>query len=127
MRRDTRIDAGFVTLEHAIATACTLVMLLGAANLAVDLYVRAAVRDALGDAVRTAQPTGRGVTDCARRATSGIDTLVRGPMRRSIVVRCSVQRGFMTADAQGRFVSFLPGVFPAWTFTVRASGLPEGR
>ena len=125
MSRFRTRHAGFATIEHVIATACTLVILLGAANLAVDLYVRAAVRDALSDGVRAALPSGHGVDDCARRATAAVDAMVRGPLRRRVVVRCSLQRGFVVADAQGRFVSFLPGIIPAWSFTVRASGLPE--
>lgn len=86
----------------------------------VDLYVRAAMRDAVDEAARATAPAASDATSCRARARSAVGALVRGPVGRGISVDCSVSPTWVRVDAQTRAPSFLPGLVPRWTITVRA-------
>ncbi|HEY1740457.1 MAG TPA: hypothetical protein VGI86_17220, partial [Acidimicrobiia bacterium] len=66
-----------MSLQYVAASALALVLLVMAANLLVDLYVRAAVRDALDEGVRAAVPLGGTADDCEARANDTVHGLVR--------------------------------------------------
>ncbi len=114
-----------MTVEYVLASAIAIVLFVLAANVVVDLYVGAAVRDALDDGVRAGIPIGAGVPSCTRRATAAVDGLVHGAFRSGIRIQCAIHGTVVTADARIRFVSFVPGVVPAWTTSLRRSAPRE--
>jgi hypothetical protein len=113
-----------VTVQYVLASACALVLLVLAANLLVDLYVRAAVRDALDEGVRAAVPIGATASDCAARANDTLHGLVRGAFVDGVSVHCGVDGGRVTADADVVLPSFL-AVLPTWAFRVHAEARQE--
>ncbi len=94
-------------------------MLVG--NLLVDLYARAAVRDALEEGTRAVVPIGAMPRTCAERAQTVIKGLLHGPIGRDIRVRCTADAALVTAVAAVRLRSWLPGLAPDWSFTVTAT------
>ena len=113
-------DAGFVTVQYVFAVGLSFVILVLVANVLVDLYARAAVRDALEEGARAATPLDASPAVCGRRAHLVLDGLLRGPIGRDIVVRCDAALGVVVATADVRLGSWLPGLVPDWNFTVRA-------
>ncbi len=123
--RDAPDDHGFVTVQYVAATAFSLVLLVLFANLLVDLYARAAVRDALDEGARAAAIVGGGPRECEERARAVVSQLVRGSAGRDIDIECvEPGNGFVRARARVRLRAWLPGV-PDWTFTVTALGREE--
>ena len=51
-----RGEAGFTTIQYVVATGFSLLLFVLVANLLVDLYARAAVRDALEEGTRAVVP-----------------------------------------------------------------------
>jgi hypothetical protein len=113
-----------VTVQFVLASALALVMLALAANLLVDLYVRAAVRDALDEGVRAAVPLGGTAADCTTRADDTLHGLVRGTLVRGVSVRCALGDGRVTADADVVLPAFL-ALFPSWSLHLHAEALQE--
>jgi hypothetical protein len=113
-------ERGFVTVQYVFAIGMSFILLVLVANLLVDLYARAAVRDALEEGTRAAVPIGAAPTACAERARTVLDGLLRGPLGRDVHVRCTTVAGEVVATADVRLHSWLPGVVPDWKFTVRA-------
>jgi hypothetical protein len=116
---------GFTTIQYVIAVAWSLVLLVLVANLLVDLYARAAVRDALDDGVRAAAPIGSSVAACEERAREVVTGLVRGPLLETHV-RCEQAGAFVVADAQVTLRSWLPMLIPDWHMHLRAEALRNG-
>jgi hypothetical protein len=115
-----RREGGFATVQYVLAVGLSFVMLVVVANLLVDLYARAAVRDALEEGARAAVPADAPRSACDDRAHRVLDGLLRGPIGRDVRVRCAAALGVVVASAEVRLRSWLPGVVPDWTFTVRA-------
>ena len=115
-----RREGGFATVQYVLAVGLSFVMLVVVANLLVDLYARAAVRDALEEGTRAAVPAGAARSACEDRAHDVLDGLLRGPIGRDVRVRCVAALGVVVATAEVRLRSWLPGVVPDWSFTVRA-------
>jgi hypothetical protein len=124
MRRD-RDERGFATVQYVLAVGFSFLMLVVVANLLVDLYARAAVRDALEEGTRAAVPVGAAPTACADHAHQVLAGLLRGPIGRDVVVRCQAAAGGVTATADVRLASWLPGLVPDWKFTVHAVAVRE--
>ena len=99
-------------------------MLVLAANLLVDLYVRAAVRDALDEGVRAAVPIGGTAEACRARADDTLRGLVHGAFVDGVAVQCGIASGRVRADAQVVLPAFL-AVFPAWSFRLHAEALQD--
>ncbi len=118
-------EEGMITLQYVAASALALVLLVFAANLLVDVYVRAAVRDALDEGVRAAAPLGGTAGDCAARASDTLHGLVRGVFARAVTIRCGVRDGTVTADAGVSLPAFVGGL-PPWSFTLHAEARQEG-
>jgi hypothetical protein len=116
---------GFVTVQYLVATAFSLILFVLAANVLVDLYVRAAVRDALDEATRAAVPAATDERTCEQRATEILRTLARGPLGRGVSVDCRIVGGRVLADAHVDLPSFVPGVVPHWSFDLHAVALRE--
>jgi hypothetical protein len=114
-----------ISIQYVTASACALVLLALAANLLVDLYVRAAVRDALDEGVRAAVPLGATANDCDLRAADTLRGLVRGPIGEQVDVHCALADGHVTADADVALPALF-GLFPAWSFRLHAEALQEG-
>jgi hypothetical protein len=124
-RASARRDDGFVTIQYVVATAFVLVVLVLAANLLVDLYVRAAVRDALDEGVRAAVPAAADATACRRRAQDVVAGLARGPIARGVHVDCRIVGADVRADARVTLPSFVPWLVPAWTVDLHAAARRE--
>lgn len=113
------------TLQYVLATAFTMVLLVLCCNALFGLYVRAAVRDALDDGVRSAVPVGAPPEACEERISAAIHALVRGPFVDGVRTECAVVDGVAVASARVRIPSFVPLLFTGWTFTLRARASVE--
>ena len=113
-------ERGLVTIQYVFAVGISFVLLVLVANLLVDLYARAAVRDALEEGTRAAVPIDSAPSACADRARVVLHGLLKGPIGRDIRVRCDAAFGVVSATAEVRLHSWLPGLAPDWNFTVRA-------
>lgn len=122
-RRDER--GGFVTVQYVAATAFALVFLVLAANVLVDLYVRAAARDALDEGTRAAVPFAADASTCQRRAQAVIGSLAHGPVGRGIRVDCRIVGNHVVADARVAMPTFVPWLVPSWTLDLHADALRE--
>lgn len=109
-----------MTVQYVLATAFTLVLLVVAVNVLVDLYVRAAVRDALDEGARAAVPIGTDATTCERRARTVVAALARGRVGRGVTVACRVAGEWVVADADLTLPSFVPWLVPGWHVDLRA-------
>ena len=118
-RRAAR-EHGLVTIQYVFAVGISFVLLVLVANLLVDLYARAAVRDALEEGTRAAVPIDAAPSACADRARAVLHGLLRGPIGRDIRVHCDLALGVASATAEVRLHSWLPGMAPDWKFTVRS-------
>ena len=116
---------GLITIQYVVATGVSLLMLVVLCNGLINLYVRAAVRDALDDGVRSAVPAGSQAEACQARIDVALHALVRGAYTSSIEASCDVQGGVVRADAVLRLPSFLPMLVPAWSLSVHATARQE--
>jgi hypothetical protein len=113
-------ERGLVTVQYVFAVGISFILLVLVANLLVDLYARAAVRDALEEGTRAVVPIDASPAACIDRAHVVLHGLLRGPIGRDIQLRCDTALGVVVATADVRLRSWLPGVAPDWRFTVRA-------
>ncbi len=118
-------EAGMATLQYVLATAFAMVLLVLSCNAMFGLYVRAAVRDALDEGVRSAVPLGAPPEACEARIGSAVRELVRGPFVDGVRTECVVVDGVAAASARVRIPSFVPLLFGGWTFTVQARASVE--
>ncbi len=118
-------EGGFLTVQYALAVGLSFIMLVLVANLLVDLYARAAVRDALEEGTRAVVPVDAAPGACADRARDVVHNLLRGPIGRDIHIRCESDDGVVTATAVVRLPSWLPGLTPDWRFAARAIAIRE--
>ena len=95
------------------------------ANVLMGFYVRAAVRDALDDGVRSSVPVGVASDVCQRRIDDAVGSLVRGRFSSGVTTTCTTTNGTTIAVAQVRVPSFLPMLFSGWSFTLHASARVE--
>jgi hypothetical protein len=114
-----------MTVQYVAATGLTLLFLMLLANLLVNLYARAVVREALDEGVRAAAPVDAPAGACDARANDVLDDLLRGPMGDGITVTCTVATDRSRAHADVTLRSWLPALIPAWQFTVDASARRE--
>jgi hypothetical protein len=124
-KRRANDERGLVTIQYVFAIGISFVLLVLVANLLVDLYARAAVRDALEEGTRAAVPIDAPATACGDRAHVVLHALLRGPVGRDIQVRCDVALGLVVATADVRLRAWLPGLVPDWRFAVRAVAVRE--
>jgi len=122
MSRDER---GFLTVQYVLAVGLSFILLVLVANLLVDLYARAAVRDALEEGTRSVVPVDAVPGACVARAQDVVQNLLRGPIGRDIRIRCETNAGVVTATAEVRLRSWLPGLTPDWRFTARAIAIRD--
>jgi hypothetical protein len=123
--RDHGDERGFLTVQYALAVGLSFILLVLVANLLVDLYARAAVRDALEEGTRAVVPVDALPGACADRAHTVLQGLLRGPVGRDIRIRCGANLGVVTATADVRLPSWLPGLTPDWRFTARAIAIRD--
>ena len=121
MKRDER---GFLTIQFVAATGLSLVLLALVANLLVDLYARAAIREALDEGVHAAVPVDARDGACEARAREVLRDLLRGPIGDDVTITCESGASHSRAHAAVTLRSWLPAL-PAWTFTVEASAHRE--
>jgi hypothetical protein len=124
-RRRARGERGFVTVQYVLAVGLSFVLLVLIGNLLVDLYARAAVRDALEEGTHAVVPVDARPGACLERAQAVVRGLLRGPIGRGVRVRCGVEVGVVTAVADVRLPSWLPGIAPDWRFTVHAIAIRD--
>lgn len=113
-------ERGFVTIQYVLAVGLSFVLLVLVANLLVDLYARAAVRDALDEGTHAAVAVDASPAACQQRAHDAVANLLRGPIGRDVAINCSLHATTVTATADVRLGSWLPLIVPDWRFTVRA-------
>lgn len=118
-KRRANGERGLVTVQYVFAVGISFLLLVVVANLLVDLYARASVRDALEEGTRAAVPIDASVAACTDRAQVVLQGLLRGPIGRDIQVRCDTAFGLVVATADVRLRSWLPGL-PDWRFALRA-------
>jgi hypothetical protein len=123
--RRVRGEGGFLTVQYVLAVGLSFLLLVLVANLLVDLYARAAVRDALEEGTRAVVPADAVPAACVDRAESVMQNLLRGPIGRDIHIRCETDAGSVTATAEVRLPSWLPGLTPDWRFASRALAVRE--
>jgi len=114
-------EAGFTTIQYVVTVGFSLVLLVMVANVLVDLYARAAIRDALDEGVRAGAPVGAGVPQCEARTREVLGALLRGPIGDGVRVRCDADGSNLVARAEGTLPSWLPIVVPPWRFEFEAS------
>ena len=118
-------DVGLITIQYVVATGFSLLLLVILCNGLINLYVRAAVRDALDDGVRAAVPVGSDASACQARIDDALRALVRGTYANSTQTRCDIENGVVRADATLRLPSFFPVLVPPWTFELHAMAYQE--
>ena len=109
-----------MTVQYVAATAFSLILFALIANLLVDLYARAAVREALDEGVHAAIAIDASPSACESRANDALHTLARGPIGRDVSVACAGDAGRVRAHADVVLRSWLPAV-PPWRFSLDAS------
>jgi hypothetical protein len=120
-----RSDRGFVTIQYVLAVGFSFVLLVLVANVLVDLYARAAVRDAVDEGTHAAVAVDAPAGACVQRTRAALDNLLRGPIGRDVEVRCTESATSVLATADVRLPSWLPLLVPDWTFTVHAVAARE--
>jgi hypothetical protein len=118
-------ERGLATIQYVFAVGISFVLLVLVANLLVDLYARAAVRDALEEGTRAAVPIDSSTIACTDRARVVLHGLLRGPIGDDIRVRCDTGPNLVAATADVRLRSWLPGLVPDWRFTVVATAVRD--
>ena len=118
-------ERGFATLQYVLAVGLSFVLLVLVANLLVDLYARAAVRDALEEGTHSEVAVDASPAACEQHARAALDGLLRGPIGRAVHVHCTTTPASVLATADARLPSWLPLLVPDWTFTVRAVAARE--
>lgn len=110
-------EAGFVTLEHVLAVALALVLMVGLTNLVLVQYARGVVRTALDDAARAGARAltspEHAVAVCLGTAEQVHADLLPGTLGDGIEVDCTSDGAVVRATATAVYPSWLPGV-PAW-------------
>jgi hypothetical protein len=120
-----RGERGFMTVQYVAATGFTLILFALIANVLVDLYARAAVREALDEGVHAAIAIDAPASACETRARDSLHTLTRGPIGRDISVTCQVDAERVHGHADVVLRSWLPAIVPTWRFSLDASARRE--
>jgi hypothetical protein len=107
-------------VQYVVATSFSLVLFVLVANVLVDAYERAAVRDALDEGVRAAVPSGSPAV-CELRARSVLATLAAGSHARIDQLQCKRESDVVAAEVNVTLRSWLPMLLPDWTLRLRAS------
>jgi hypothetical protein len=106
-------------VQYVVATSFSLVLFVLVANVLVDGYERAALRDALDEGVRAAVPSGSPAV-CESRARAVIGSLAASSTRIDDF-HCTRQGDAVVAVVTVTLRSWLPMVVPDWTLRLRAS------
>jgi hypothetical protein len=114
-----------MTVQYVAATGFTLILFALIANLLVDLYARAAVREALDEGVHAAIAIDAPAAACETRANDALHTLTRGAIGRDISVTCATDAVRVHAHAEVILRSWLPAIVPPWHFALDASSRRE--
>ncbi len=125
MPADSSGDRGFATVQYVVAACFSLVLLVLAANLLLDLYARGALRDALDEATRADARAGAAVGTCESKAASVVHDLAPGSLVHVDELQCGRVLGTSFATARVRLRSWLPLLVPDWRIELRASALRE--
>jgi hypothetical protein len=120
-----RGERGFATLQYVLAVGLSFVLLVLIANLLVDLYARAAIRDALEEGTHAEVALDARPAACEQHSRAALDGLLRGPVGRDVTVHCTTSPTAVVATADVRLPSWLPLLVPDWTFTVHAIAARE--
>jgi hypothetical protein len=118
-------ERGFATIQYVLAVGLSLLLLVLVANLLVDLYARAAVRDAIEEATHAEVAREASASACEQHARAALDGLLRGPIGRDVVVRCVTTPASTLATADVRLPTWLPFLVRDWTFTLHAVAARE--
>jgi hypothetical protein len=118
-------EHGFTTIQYVAASALSLLLFVLAANLLVDLYARATVRDALAEGVRAAVPQGTGTVECEAAAGRVVDAVAGGSLLRIDELHCEITGDVVVARARVVLRSWLPMAVPDWRLDLRTTAVRE--
>ena len=118
-------DGGFATIQYVAATGMSLLLFMFVANLLVDLYARAAVRDALEEGVRSAVPVHAGNDGCVANARDVIRSIAGGGLVRVDDLTCAEDGDRVVASARVSLKSWFPALVPDWQLDLRAEATHE--
>lgn len=123
-RSHKRAETGFATIQYVAATGFSLLLFVLVANGLVDLYARAAVRNALDEGTHAAIAIDAPEGACEERAAESLDGLLGGSVGERTRVTCSVSAVAVVARARVVLPSWLPFV-PDWHLDLRAVAIRE--
>ncbi len=120
-------EHGFTIASAMWVMAVTLVLVTGFADLFVQRYAQAVIRQATDEGARAWAVQGGTADDCLAAANDAVDDLLGGPMARGVAFSCSANASTVqvTADATLRSLPPLPDAHFATTSVV-ARELDEG-
>lgn len=122
-------ESGFVTLEHVLAVALALVLMVGLTNLVLVQYARGVVRTALDDAARAGARVlvspEHALAVCRSTAEQVHADLLPGTLGDGVEVDCASNGAEVRATATAVYPSWLPGV-PEWQTADEAVAAWEG-
>lgn len=101
---------GFVSVQYVAAGAVALLVFAVCANLLVQSFTVAVVRDALDSGVRAGTVSAAGARDCEARAGDVLRGLLTRSVTRRVTLHCRRVDGWVTAQARVRLRSWVPGV-----------------
>ena len=117
---DGDAEAGFTIASAMWVMAVTLVLVTGFADLFVQRYAQAVIRQATDEGARAWAVQGGTADDCLAAANDAVDDLLGGPMAAGITFSCSADAATVqvTANATLRSLPPLPDAQFATTSVV---------
>ena len=109
---------GFTTVQYVAVVAMSMLLLVLAGNLLVDIYQRGAIRDALDEGVRSGVPRAADVAQCDAAVHDAVRALA--PSLRFDELSCARSGAQMVATARVALPSWLPMLVPPWRLSLRA-------
>lgn len=119
-------ERGFATIQYVTAVGLSLLLLVVVANVLVDLYLRAAIRDALDEGAHAAIAVDASPAACAAQAREVLQGLAPGTDHARVEFRCAATASWVVARADASLPSWLPWLVPDWRITLRAVVAREG-
>lgn len=101
-------EAGFTVATAIWIMAVTLLLVTTFANLLVQRYAQAVIRQATDEAARAWAVNGGTETDCKAAAVDVLDDLLGGSLASGVVVTCSQSERTVTATATATLAGLPP-------------------
>lgn len=102
-------EGGFASLQFVLASALSMLLLVGLIQLFAYQYATGAVLAALERGVRAGSLAGAGVAECEAALTDSLANLLGGEIRASLTAECAETPGVVAAQAAGVVPAWMPG------------------